>query len=518
MRNCTEPNRTARPGAVIYTRVSTKEQVDNLSLPTQEEACQHYCDREGLRVQEIFVDRGESAKTASRKEFQRLLAYCRQHKERVRVVVVYAINRFSRSTLDHAVIRAQLSKLGITLRSVTEPIDETSSGKLMESLLSAYAQFDNDVRSERTRTGMQAALKAGRWPFGAPVGYRRQLDVRGLSTIEPDPERAATVRRAFELTATGLHTKREVLRIVTDLGLRTLRGKHLSPQTFDKLLRNPLYCGRLTVPGWDLGVFEGLFEPVIDPLLFERTQAVLDGRAVVVRPHTRNHADFPLRRFVRCDGCRTPITGGWPQGRGARYARYWCRTAGCRGVSITKADLEGQFVDFLAHIQPRPEYLRLFRELVLKSWQDRQADAAATVQELRRRVSDLTERRSRLEEAYVFERRISDETYRRQMAKLDEDIALAEMTAHDARLDELDIDGLLGIAEHLLGNAGRLWLELPLDHRQRLQTIFFPKGVTYGSDGFEPVETSVIFDALRMLDVPKSRKASPTGFEPVLPT
>ena len=117
MRNCTEPNRTARPGAVIYTRVSTKEQVDNLSLPTQEEACQHYCDREGLRVQEIFVDRGESAKTASRKEFQRLLAYCRQHKERVRVVVVYAINRFSRSTLDHAVIRAQLSKLGIKFSS-----------------------------------------------------------------------------------------------------------------------------------------------------------------------------------------------------------------------------------------------------------------------------------------------------------------------------------------------------------------------------------------------------------------
>lgn len=509
---------TSRPGAVIYTRVSTKEQVENLSLPTQQEACRAFCDREGLRVEEVFVDRGESAKTTDRAEFQRLLTYCRQHKGRVRFVVVYAINRFSRNTYDHVVITALLHKLGITLRSVTEPIDETSTGKLMEGILSAFAQFDNDVRSERTRTGMQAALKAGRWPFGVPLGYQRRLDGHGFSTIEPDPERADTVRRAFELIATGLHTKREVLRVVTDLGLRTLRGRYVSPQTFDKMLRNPLYCGRLAVEGWDLGEFEGLFEPVIDRPLFERAQAALDGRAVTVRPHARNHEDFPLRRFVRCAGCGTPVTGGWAQGRRARYARYWCRKAGCRAVKISKAELEGQFFDFLAHLRPRSEYLRLFRELVLKSWRDRQADAAATVQELRRRVDDLTQRRSRLEEAYVFDRKISDDTYGRQKEKLDEDIALAEIAAHDARIDEIDIEGLVGFAEHLLTNAGRLWQEFPLDQRQRLQSILFPKGVTYGNDGFEPVETSVIFDALRMLDVRKSRKASPTGFEPVLPT
>ena len=503
---------------MIYARVSTKEQVDNLSLSTQEDACRNFCDRENLHVEEVFVDRGESAKTTARVEFQRLLSYCRHNKERVRCVVVYAINRFSRNTLDHVTIRALLHKLGITLRSVTEAIDETSMGKLMETIVAGFAQYDNDVRAERTRTGMQAALKAGKWPFGVPLGFRRRLDEHGSSTIEPDPERAAHVRRAFELAATGLYTKREVLSLVTDLGLRTLRDKPVAPQTFERMLRNPLYCGRLAVYGWDLGDLEGLFEPVVERSLFERVQAVLDGRAVAVRQHARNHKDFPLRRFVRCAGCDTPVTGGWAQGRRARYARYWCRTAGCRAVTISKADLEGQFVDFLAHLQPRPEYLRLFRELVLKSWQDRQADAAATVQELRRRVDDLTQRRSRLEEAYVFDRKISDDTYHRQKEKLDEDIALAEIAAHEARIDEIDIEGLLGFAEHLLTNAGRLWQEFPLDQRQRLQSIFFPKGVTYGIDGFEPVDSPVIFGLLHMLEDPKTRKASPTGFEPVLPT
>jgi DNA invertase Pin-like site-specific DNA recombinase len=64
-----------------------------------------------------------------------------------------------------------LQSLGISLRSATEPIDDTSTGKLMEGVLAAFAQFDNDVRSDRTRAGMKAALELGRWVFLAPIGY-----------------------------------------------------------------------------------------------------------------------------------------------------------------------------------------------------------------------------------------------------------------------------------------------------------------------------------------------------------
>src|SRR2546428_10850792 len=75
-------------------------------------------------------------------------------------------------------MRAQ--SFGISLRSATEPIDDTSTGKLMEGVLTAFAQFDNDVRSERTRAGMRAALELGRWTFPAPLGYpqRRRPDYR----------------------------------------------------------------------------------------------------------------------------------------------------------------------------------------------------------------------------------------------------------------------------------------------------------------------------------------------------
>ncbi len=158
-------------GAVIYVRVSTKEQTENLSLPTQLRACEDYCRRQGYEVLERFHEEGESAKSADRSQLQNLLRYCRLNKGRVHFVVVFNLTRFARDKYDHFALRSHLQSLGISLRSATEPIDDTSTGKLMEGVLAAFAQFDNDCRSDRTRAGMKAALELGRWVFLAPIGY-----------------------------------------------------------------------------------------------------------------------------------------------------------------------------------------------------------------------------------------------------------------------------------------------------------------------------------------------------------
>src|SRR6266566_1354325 len=132
-------------GAVTYIRVSTKEQTENLSLSTQLKACEEYCERQGFEVLARFREEGESAKTADRTELQELLHYCRANKGRVQFVVVFNLTRFAREKYDHFALRAHLKSLGISLRSAT--IDDTSAGKLMEGVLAAFAQFDNDIRS-----------------------------------------------------------------------------------------------------------------------------------------------------------------------------------------------------------------------------------------------------------------------------------------------------------------------------------------------------------------------------------
>jgi len=117
----------------------------------------------------------------------------------------------------------------------------------MEGVLASFAQFDNDVRSDRTRAGMRAALELGRWTFPAPIGYLNAPKWSGKSLV-PDPERAPLIARAFEELATGRFTKQEVIARMTEAGLRTRRGLVLSPQSFGQMVRNSIYVGRVESP------------------------------------------------------------------------------------------------------------------------------------------------------------------------------------------------------------------------------------------------------------------------------
>jgi len=226
-------------GAVIYVRVSTKEQTENLSLPTQLRACEEYCRRQGYEILERYHEEGESAKTTDRSQLQALLKYCRTHKGKVHFVVVYNLTRFAREKYDHFALHAHLKSLGISLRSATEPIDDTSTGKLMEGVLASFAQFDNDVRSDRTRAGMKAALELGRWTFPAPLGYLNAPKWSNTSLVH-DPERSPLMRQAFEDLATGQYSKQEVIARATEAGLRSRKGLKLSPQSFGQMMRNPI--------------------------------------------------------------------------------------------------------------------------------------------------------------------------------------------------------------------------------------------------------------------------------------
>jgi DNA invertase Pin-like site-specific DNA recombinase len=381
-------------GAVIYVRVSTKEQTENLSLPTQIGACEEYCRREGYEVLERFKEEGESAKTTDRTELQNLLKYCRTHKGKVHLVIVYNLTRFAREKYDHFALRAFLKSLGISLRSATEPIDDTSTGKLMEGVLAAFAQFDNDVRSERTRAGMQAALEQGRWTFVPPLGYLNAPKWSGKSLI-PEPERGALVTRAFEEFATGRFTKEEVLGKITRLGFRTRKGLTLNPQSFGRMLTNRLYAGLIHVPEFDVSR-RGDFEPLVSEEMFYRVQAVLEGRVQVTGPHQRSRPDFPLKGLVRCEACGRTLTASWSKGRNGRYAYYHCWRQ-CRSVNVSKAKLEGLFADELKELQPTAEL-------------------------------------DRLDEAFLFAQSIDIDTYDRHKDKLRQELTLLQIDQQRANI------------------------------------------------------------------------------------
>ena len=500
--------------AVIYARVSTKEQTSNLSLSTQIEAGKDYCHRHGIDVQRIFVEEGESAKTADRTEFQRMLAYLRRARGHVQYVVVYALNRFARDKFDHYAVRAHLHKLGITLRSVTEPIDETSTGKLMEGILASFAQFDNDVRSERTSAGMIHNLKQGRWTFPPPLGYT-SAKVDGLKNLVHDPERAPLVRQGFEAVARGA-TAADALEQVNRAGLTTTRGKPVSPQTWAKILTNPLYHGRILVPKWNVDA-QGSFEPIVTKDLFLDAQLTLQARAHTAKVHTRANEDFPLRHFIKCDVCGVPMTGAWSRGKsGQRYAYYSCRQ-GCSGQRVARQKLERSWVEYLAGLRPSEEFLKVFEATVLKTWQDMTREAEARRKALQKRVEHLRARKDRLFEVYVYEQGVDKQAYDRESLKISEALTLAEMSLREARVEELDVEGLLEFSRHLALNAGQLWTEADHESRLRLQACLFPEGVKYRRGEILNTVGCPVFSDLGEIQAGEDSLVARTGFEPVLP-
>jgi hypothetical protein len=324
---------------------------------------------------------------------------------------VYNLTRFAREKYDHFALRAHLKSLGISLRSATEPIDDTSTGNLMEGVLAAFAQFDNDVRSDRTRAGMRAALELGRWTFPAPLGYLNAPKWSGKSLVR-DPDRAELMKRAFEDLATGRYTKQEVIARATAAGLRSRKGLTLSPQSFGQLMRNPIYIGKIESPDYGVST-RGDFEPIVDEATFYRAQGVLDGRVVVAGPRQRNRPDFPLRGFVRCDACGRPLTGSWSKGRNGHYAYYHCQRQ-CRAVNVSKATLENAFVDELALLQPTPGYMRLVKDRILHVLEQRRAEANERTTEQERRVKAIQQKLDRLDEAFLYSESIDLTSYSRQ--------------------------------------------------------------------------------------------------------
>lgn len=165
--------------ALIYLRVSTKEQAEKgdseegYSIPAQGEACLRACAEKGWNVADEFIDAGESARSADRPDLKAML-------ERV-AVVVHKIDRLARNIEDHVAIRAGLRRAGVQLVSVTENIEESASGKLVERIHALMAEFYSANLATEVRKGMTQKAKQGLWPAKAPIGY---LNLREQGTAK----------------------------------------------------------------------------------------------------------------------------------------------------------------------------------------------------------------------------------------------------------------------------------------------------------------------------------------------
>jgi site-specific DNA recombinase len=462
---------------IIYCRVSSKEQIEGTSLESQELACREFARGKGIAIQRVFVGRGESAKFADRPELLELIDYCRKHKGEIDVLLVWKLDRFARNVNDHFNVKATLLKYGVQVISVTEPIDSKPEGKLLETILAGFAQFDNDVRAARTVQGMRKKIQDGLFPWNPPLGYHTVT--RGEKKTAPDQPTQPVfglLQKAWKTFATGAYTKAEMLRLMTSWGIVTRRESPLTNDALDKLFRNPYYAGIIVEP-WSKEEYEGRHQAMVTREEFARVQQVISVRRRSI-PHLRERPEFPLRGSVRCPRCKRYMTSSFSRGLGGRYAYYHCENRKCdKGSSYPAERIHEEFKTFLTTVEPKPELLDALRQLIVEQAGERHAAVRKNRDRLKEQASRVTAQIKELIRMRAQDL-ITDREFLAEKDGLSRKQASLQIAAGDDSLSVQQIEADLDRIVTPLSELASTWEGLPMAQKRRFQQYVLPVGFT----------------------------------------
>lgn len=476
--------------ALIYTRVSSSEQVKGYSLEGQEKDCRAFALNNGYEVDRVFVEKGESAKTQNRTELQKLIKYAIEHKKNLTCLIIWKLDRFARNLEDQIELIKSFSKINIRVLSVTDNNEDNSVGRLMRNVAGSFAQYANELRAERTLNGMRQAIKHGRWCWRAPIGYKQARDATGKPLLVPTDE-SVFIIEAFSIFEKGIRSQVELLQILKKNGF-----KRINKTLLNKVLRNPLYAGLIKVK-WFPDYIQAIHEALISKETFFTVQQILDGKRPSIVPKVRNHPDFPLRNFVRCPRCGLKLTAGWSTGRKQkRYPYYHCRTGKC-SINLKKLDLENRFYEHLKSFEPTEDTLKMFEAIILDYWKTRQAESIKNEFRLEQELKELKAMKGRIDELMI--KGVFDEaTYKEKVEEINAGILTKTVQWNDAKIELADAEACVNYCLQFIRNIASLWANGDLNLKQRFQALIFPNTLTYNEDGtFGTTETTLIFKQLQ---------------------
>jgi site-specific DNA recombinase len=354
----------------IYTRKSTEEGLEQEfnSLDAQRESAQAFIasqQHEGwVCLPDRYDDGGFTGGNMERPALKRLLADIAEGK--VDCVVVYKVDRLSRSLLDFAKMMATFEQHGISFVSVTQQFNTaTSMGRLILNVLLSFAQFEREIISERTRDKIAATRRRGKWSGGIPIlGY--DVDSRGGRLLVNEDE-TARVRAIFQLYL----EYQALLPVAQELERRgwvnkrwqTRQGRERGGRPFDRtslhrLLTNVAYVGKVRYKG---EVHAGEHPAIVDAHLFQQVQTLLRQNGSTGGAAVRNEFGAILKGLLRCVPCGCAMSPSHTtRSRSKRYRYYVCSSAtksgrkSCPAPSIPAGEIERFVVERIRAIGSDP--------------------------------------------------------------------------------------------------------------------------------------------------------------------
>jgi site-specific DNA recombinase len=509
--------------AIIYTRVSSKEQTENLSLDVQLKGCENFASKNALTIKGIFGGTYESAQSDERKEFQRMVFFAKNSKENISYIIVYSLERFSRTGENAIWLSRQLRELGIAIISVSQPIDTTNpSGVLQQNILFLFSQYDNDLRRQKCIDGMHEKLLRGEWVGMVPIGY--SYDRTGGSKeqkiiINKDGN---LVRKAFEMKAHEKLSNTLIVKKINALGLK------LSMQRLCEMLRNPFYTGFLSHNLLRGQIAKGKHSAIISEELFLEANEMLKKNPQGYK-QKKFEDNIPLKQFVICADCGTPFTGYVVKKKDLWY--YKCNKIGCKCNKSAQL-LHNKFEEVLNYftldqilIDPVSEYLESLFEI-------QSQESVGQSKELRAKITELKEKLFKVEERYALGD-IDREIYDRISSKLNLEKGTLSSSLSDLELNLSNPSKMIRNSVEKAANLTNWWVSGDAVTKHNFQELLFPGGIHYDRkiDHYRTIKVNPLIKVIESFSKTMDKKRgdrpkffidlSPsvvrTGIEPVLP-
>jgi site-specific DNA recombinase len=417
----------------VYTRKSSEEglDMDFNSLDAQRESCEAYVVSQRAEgwtlVADHYDDGGFSGGTLERPALQRLLADVKTSK--IDVVVVYKIDRLSRSMLDFLNLVELFERHGVTFVSVTQSFNtKDAMGRMALNILVTFAQFERELIGERIRDKVAASRKRGKWMGGwTPLGY--EVRDRKLIIHEQDAERVRAIFRRFVQLRSATLLARELVAA----GATNKYGHALDKGVLYKLLNNRVYIGDAVHKGIS---YPGEHEPIIEQDLWDKVHDILKESPRKRARRARAQTPAPLKGLLfGPDGAAMSPTHARKSGKLYRY--YISQTAlkqrggslDCPVRLLPAAEIERIVLDQVRHLIRTPE-------VIVQTWRAARA--------IGRGVSEGDVRSALIE----FEE-LWDELFPAEQARIVE-LLVKRIDVHRDRLDiTLKIEGLTSLHDEL---------------------------------------------------------------------
>lgn len=461
--------RVSGNNAVVYTRVSHHSQEDNTSLESQLKYCKSFANKKDLNIVEYFGGTYESAKTDDRTEFKRMLKYIKQSKN-VSHIIVYSYERFSRSGVGGAKIAEDLLRdYGVVTLAVTQELDPTtSSGSFQQKILFLFSQMDNELRRDKTITGMSELIRKGYTPYSIPRGFTNLNKGRCVDQNIVVNEEGKLLRKAFMWKAKQGLGNAEIARRLKDLGMK------IDIRRLAEIFENPYYCGLIVSRMIPNEVIIGNHEELVSRSIFLKVNNIV-AESKLGHPSTHNQYDenLPLKVFMRCADCDTPMTGYQVKAKGLYY--YKCRTKGCKHSASAKK-VHANFSEVLSMFEIDKEDMPVVEQAVTNYFSSFFEEQEENMAVANKNIERIKEQLEQIEERYALGK-ISDEIFLKFSKKYQSEIDELEPKSTNALMDSSNLQKCLQKALDFCAYPQQWWASQSVERKMQIQKILFPDGI-----------------------------------------